>query len=120
LVWNPKLYEIFKLSFILSTSIWVSKTATYYFTNVEEEYENGVPSPKTTSKYISTSFVVYVCVSSFLYIYAVNFEALGVENIRDILGTINSATMLLASTQFILFSCCFYYLVVCYNYLAAN
>lgn len=103
LVWNVKLYELFKVLFVLFNVVWISKTAAYYFDGVEEHYENGVPSPQTTAKYIATSFITYVIVSSFLYIYAVNFEALGVENLRDIIGTINIATMLLASTQFILY-----------------
>jgi hypothetical protein len=103
LKWNTKLFEILKISFIFFLVNTVANLAKYYFSCVPDNYESGVPTPKIMVGYIANSFITYVVISSFLYMFSINFEALGVENIKDILGTINVVCMILASAQFILY-----------------
>lgn len=89
-----KLYELIKIFVVLPFAIALNQTAIYYFKDCQNDMETDVPSAKTIVRYITQSWILYVLLSTTMFLYAVNFEALGMDVIKDIVGTLNVASWL--------------------------
>jgi hypothetical protein len=102
LVFPPKVFEFCKIFSVIPIAIALSNTATFYFKDCQSDYEVGVPTAKTIAKYITQSWLLYIGLSTTTYLYTVNFEALGIDVIKDIVGTLNVASMIFGLAIFTL------------------
>jgi hypothetical protein len=89
-----KLFDFIKVLVVLPFVISANQTAKFYFKDCQNDMEEGVPNAKTIVKYITQSWVLYVALSTSMFLYAVNFEALGMDVVKDIVGTLNVASWL--------------------------
>lgn len=79
------LFEFLKIVFVVISTFIVKELANFYYKD-STDYDHNVPSPKRIVRDLTKGFLFYVSLSSFLFMISVNFEALGIEILKDILA----------------------------------
>jgi hypothetical protein len=99
---NEKLFEFIKILVTIPCVVALHQTALNYFRECVQEKIEGTINTEQLVSYTFQTWYLSIAVSTIMYIYPVNFEALGMDVFKDVLRTLNVASMLFAGTVFIL------------------